>query len=175
MSLDGGLKPKNVWGNEGGKGNFSPESFADGDETEIDYLIESDGAANDPSLRDAASRGLTLNAIETDNSVLEKLLGEAELEIKNEVNLRPTFSADTDPTSPTGSQTKAVEEIYDDVRGNNLRRVTLPQGVPMQAGGEIDGDIRKTELVDNTPAWQKPAPVRDNKQAKPSFLKRFFG
>jgi hypothetical protein len=180
MGIEGGLKPRNVWGDEdAGKGNFSPESFADGDESEVDYLIKPgniDVAANDPTLIDTASRSFTRSAVETDNSVVAKLLGDTELELETDVNLRPSFSADTDPTAPTGSQIRAVGEISNDVRDNNLKRVTLPQGVPMKAGGEIPGDINKAQAVINdADSWQKPAPVREQKQTKTSFLRRLFG
>lgn len=149
----------------------------------VDYLVRPAvvEAANQPFGNDVVAKGGMRENVVANEVLVNEL--SADLELAPAINLRPTFSADRDPITPTGSQIKTTREIYDSRRDNNLDRVTLPKGVPARAGGEITGSIKeariapgpRSEAVVGIKTGYSNAEVRAKAKATGSTWNRFKG
>lgn len=188
-----------VWGDHG---ELAQPAVNSADQEEIDYHIK---AANDPSslppgiiIRDVTrTKGGVREAIVTDDAVLAKLLGDAELELDQKISesvvADPTI--DRDPLKPSAEQLQAVKEIYRGETDENLGRVAIPvkggrfaqPGVPEYGNTLNSKPAPKPEPINIRPAivngvggadavngpreavgWEKPAPVRTAKPEKPA-------
>ena len=177
IGFEGGSQKNNVPADERAR-NLKREAFPEIDGDLLDHIPEEPryGAANEPFAIQKAIEPITRKAVETDQAELARLLAlaETQLELASQINLRPGFNADTDPTAPTGMQTIAAKQIFAGTRADNLIRVVQNQEVPMRAGGEIPGDINKVQIVANeVPSWQKPAPARDLSPKPTSLWQKF--